>query len=124
MAVSLRNSAGSAKRTTKEIREWAIGEGRDVSPRGRVSAEIEQAFHDAQTKKVQAEAMPAKKTPVKKVVAEKAPAGKTVAKKAPAAKTAGEKTAAEKMVARKAKAKAKATVAESAAEATAVKRLR
>ncbi|MFW2244129.1 hypothetical protein ACNUP4_38880, partial [Rhodococcus opacus] len=41
---------GPAKTTTKEIREWAIGEGREVSPRGRISAEIERAFHDAQAK--------------------------------------------------------------------------
>ena len=54
MAVSPRISEGSAKGTTKEIREWAIGEGREVSPRGRISAEIEQAFRDAQATKAQA----------------------------------------------------------------------
>lgn len=48
MAVSPRGSEGSARKTTREIREWAIGEGREVSPRGRISAEIEQAFRDAQ----------------------------------------------------------------------------
>ena len=46
MAVSPRSSEGSAKRTTKEIRQWAIGEGREVSPRGRISAAIVRAFHD------------------------------------------------------------------------------
>ena len=50
MAVSPRNSEGSAKRTTKEIRQWAIGEGREVSPRGRIPAEIVRAFHDAASK--------------------------------------------------------------------------
>ncbi|MDV7356103.1 histone-like nucleoid-structuring protein Lsr2, partial [Rhodococcus oxybenzonivorans] len=40
--------AAPAKNMIKEIREWAIGEGRNVSSRGRISAEIKQAFHDAQ----------------------------------------------------------------------------
>ncbi|ELB87894.1 hypothetical protein Rwratislav_37612, partial [Rhodococcus wratislaviensis IFP 2016] len=39
-----------AKATTKEIREWAIGEGRKVSFRGRISAAIVRAFHDAAAK--------------------------------------------------------------------------
>ncbi|MFE7423166.1 histone-like nucleoid-structuring protein Lsr2 [Rhodococcus sp. NPDC057529] len=72
MAVSPRISEGSAKATTKEIREWAIGEGREVSPRGRISAEIVQAFHDAQATKAQAKAAPA--AAAKKIVAGKAPA--------------------------------------------------
>jgi len=54
MAVSPKGSDGSAKNTTKEIREWAIGEGLEVSLRGRVSAEIEQAFHAAHAKKTRA----------------------------------------------------------------------
>ncbi|WP_373413805.1 histone-like nucleoid-structuring protein Lsr2 [Rhodococcus sp. NCIMB 12038] len=39
-----------AKATTKEIREWAIGEGRKVSFRGRISAAIVRAFHGAAAK--------------------------------------------------------------------------
>ena len=39
-----------AKATPKEIREWAIGEGREVSLRGRISAAIVRAFHDAAAK--------------------------------------------------------------------------
>ncbi|WP_415651147.1 histone-like nucleoid-structuring protein Lsr2 [Rhodococcus opacus] len=39
-----------AKAKTNEIREWAIGEGRKVSLRGRISAAIVRAFHDAAAK--------------------------------------------------------------------------
>nr|WP_237724029.1 MULTISPECIES: histone-like nucleoid-structuring protein Lsr2 [Rhodococcus] len=39
-----------AKKTAKEIREWAIKEGRQVSLRGRISAAIVRAFHDAAAK--------------------------------------------------------------------------
>ncbi|WP_037195683.1 MULTISPECIES: histone-like nucleoid-structuring protein Lsr2 [unclassified Rhodococcus (in: high G+C Gram-positive bacteria)] len=69
--------------TTKDIREWAIGEGREVSPRGRISAEIEQAFHDAQATKAQAKAAPVKKTAMKKAPAKKTPVEKVVEKEAP-----------------------------------------
>ncbi|MDJ0420915.1 Lsr2 family DNA-binding protein, partial [Rhodococcus opacus] len=41
-----------AKKSSREIREWAIGAGHEVSSRGRIPAELEQAFHDAQAKKV------------------------------------------------------------------------
>ncbi|MFC9839438.1 histone-like nucleoid-structuring protein Lsr2 [Rhodococcus sp. NPDC127530] len=68
-------SKAPAKTTTKDIREWAIGEGREVSPRGRISAEIEQAFHDAQATKAQAKAVPVKQAAAKT-------AAKTAAKKA------------------------------------------
>ncbi|WP_449619250.1 Lsr2 family DNA-binding protein, partial [Rhodococcus oxybenzonivorans] len=83
MAVSPRSSEESAKNRTKAIREWAIGEGLEVSSRGRISAEIERAFHDAAAKKVRIEAEPAKKAvsrkaPVKRATASKAPAKKTV----------------------------------------------
>lgn len=37
-----------AKKSPKEIREWAIGVGHEVSSRGRIPAELERAFHDAQ----------------------------------------------------------------------------
>ncbi|WP_260851013.1 Lsr2 family protein [Rhodococcus sp. WB9] len=90
MAVSSRGSEGSAKKTTKEIREWAIREGREVSSRGRISAELEQAFHDAQAKKVQTKTPPVKKTAVKKRVAAKAPVTRTAVNKAPARKTSRE----------------------------------
>jgi hypothetical protein len=76
-------SKSPAKTTTKEIREWAIGEGREVSPRGRISAEIEQAFHDAQATKAQAKAAPVKKTAMKKAPAKKTPVEKVVEKEAP-----------------------------------------
>ncbi|MDI9938553.1 Lsr2 family protein, partial [Rhodococcus sp. IEGM 1351] len=81
MAVSPRGSEGSARKTTREIREWAIGEGREVSSRGRISAELEQAFHDAQAKKVQTKTSPVKKTAVKKRVAPKAPVTRTAVNK-------------------------------------------
>ncbi|EKT77466.1 hypothetical protein WSS_A37517, partial [Rhodococcus opacus M213] len=55
MAVSPKGSDGSAKNTTKQIRKWAVGEGLEVSSRGRISAEIEQAFYAAHAKKAQAE---------------------------------------------------------------------
>jgi hypothetical protein len=77
MAVSPRGSEGSAKKTSKEIREWAIGEGREVSLRGRISAEVERAFHDAQAKKVQAKKAKAKTAPVKRTAVSKAPAKKS-----------------------------------------------
>ncbi|MFD6057519.1 Lsr2 family DNA-binding protein, partial [Rhodococcus wratislaviensis] len=48
MAVSPRGFEGLPKKTTKAIREWAIREGREVSSRGRIPAEIEHAFDEAQ----------------------------------------------------------------------------
>jgi hypothetical protein len=91
MTVSPKGSKGSAKVTTKEIREWAIGEGREVSLRGRISAEVEQAFHDAQTKKVST-----KTAPVKKPAAKKTAATKTAAPKAAVKRTAVSKAPAKK----------------------------
>ena len=41
-------SMAPAKKSSREIREWAIGAGHEVSSRGRISVEIERAFHDAQ----------------------------------------------------------------------------
>ncbi|WP_052033516.1 Lsr2 family DNA-binding protein [Rhodococcus wratislaviensis] len=79
-----------AKTTTKDIREWAIGEDREVSPRGRISAEIEQAFHDAQATKAQAKTLPAKKTAVEKFVEKEAPVDGPATGTAPAKKTAKE----------------------------------
>ena len=101
MAVSPRGSEGSAKKTTKEIREWAIGEGREVSSRGRISAEIERAFHDAQAKKVPAKTVSVTKTAAtttagKKIVAKKAPVTRAAASAAPVTKAAAKKAAAEK----------------------------
>ncbi|MDI9973679.1 histone-like nucleoid-structuring protein Lsr2, partial [Rhodococcus sp. IEGM 1307] len=95
MTVSPKGSKGSAKVTTKEIREWAIGEGREVSLRGRISAEVEQAFHDAQTKKVSTKTAPVKKTAAKKTAATKTAATKTAAPKA-AVKSAVSKDPAKK----------------------------
>lgn len=82
MAVSPEGSEGSAKKTTKEIRAWAIGVGLEVSSRGRIPAEIEQAFHDAQAKKTQAKPASVKKTAAKKTTAETTAAKKKAAKKA------------------------------------------
>ncbi|SEB35834.1 Lsr2 protein [Rhodococcus jostii] len=101
MAVSPRGSERSAKKTTKEIREWAIGEGLEVSSRGRISAEIEQAFHDAQAQKSQVKPAPVKKTAAKKIVAEtaaakKRPAKKVIEEKAPAKRAAASKAPAKK----------------------------
>ena len=115
MAVSPRGSEGSARKTTREIREWAIGAGREVSSRGRISAELEQAFHDAQAKKVQAKTAPAKKAAVKKIVAKNAPARKTAVKKAAVTKVPAKTTTPGKTPARRVAAKT------TAAEKTAVK---
>nr|EJI93844.1 hypothetical protein JVH1_8805 [Rhodococcus sp. JVH1] len=41
-------SKAPAKTSSREIREWAIGAGHEVSSRGRISAELERAFHVAQ----------------------------------------------------------------------------
>ncbi|EKT78299.1 hypothetical protein WSS_A33470 [Rhodococcus opacus M213] len=43
-------SKAPAKKRSKEIREWSIGEGHEVSSRGRISVEIERAFHEAEAK--------------------------------------------------------------------------
>ncbi|MBV6762760.1 Lsr2 family DNA-binding protein [Rhodococcus opacus] len=112
MAISPRGSDSSAKKTTKEIREWAIGEGREVSLRGRISAEIEQAFYDAQPKKVQAKAAPVKKVAEKNAAAKKAAvrntaaataqAKKAQAVSAPATNTAVTNTAVKKTAVKKA----------------------
>ena len=75
MAISPRSSDSSAKKTTKEIREWAIWAGREVSLRGRISAEIEQAFYAAQSKKVQGKTAPVKKTAATKTAAMTVPTG-------------------------------------------------
>ncbi|MEU2001744.1 histone-like nucleoid-structuring protein Lsr2 [Rhodococcus sp. NPDC019616] len=102
MAVSPRSSEESAKNRTKAIREWAIGEGLEVSSRGRISAEIERAFHDAAAKKVRIEAEPAKKAVSKESVSKKAPVKRVTASKAPAKKTADvEKVVAETTPAKK-----------------------
>ncbi|RZL78218.1 MAG: histone H1, partial [Rhodococcus sp. (in: high G+C Gram-positive bacteria)] len=85
MAVSPKGSDGSAKNTTKQIREWAIGEGLEVSSRGRISAEIERAFHDAQAKKAQTET-----ASVKKAAVTKSPVARTVVSKASVKKSSGE----------------------------------
>ena len=85
MAVSPKGSDGSAKNTTKQIREWAVGEGLEVSSRGRISAEIEQAFHDAHAKKAQTET-----ASVKKEAVTKSPVARTVVSKASVKKSSGE----------------------------------
>nr|WP_271213600.1 Lsr2 family protein [Rhodococcus wratislaviensis]GLK40779.1 Lsr2 family protein [Rhodococcus wratislaviensis] len=41
--VAARRSSGE----TKKIRAWALEQGHELSSRGRIPAEIEQAFHDA-----------------------------------------------------------------------------
>ncbi|WP_241032518.1 Lsr2 dimerization domain-containing protein [Rhodococcus pseudokoreensis] len=104
MAQTPKGSKGSAK-TTREIREWAIGAGHDVSSRGRISAEIVEAFEGAQAKKRQPEKVQATRVSAKKVsvgkpavkkvaaeksVATKAPAKRLAVRKAPAARTTKE----------------------------------
>ncbi|WP_257890783.1 histone-like nucleoid-structuring protein Lsr2 [Rhodococcus sp. USK10] len=104
MAQTPRGSKGSAK-TTREIREWAIGAGHDVSSRGRISAEIVDAFEGAHAKKRQPEKVQATRVSAKKVsvgkpavkkvaaeksVATKAPAKRLAVRKAPAARTTKE----------------------------------
>ncbi|MCD2155821.1 Lsr2 family protein [Rhodococcus cerastii] len=91
MAVSSRGSAGSGKTAARQIREWAIREGYEVSARGRISAEIEQAFHDAQARKI-----PVEKVPGGKAAAKKATSGKASAKKSPVKKVTARKAAASK----------------------------
>ncbi|MEN0138480.1 MAG: histone-like nucleoid-structuring protein Lsr2, partial [Rhodococcus sp. (in: high G+C Gram-positive bacteria)] len=83
-----------------EIREWALGAGHKVSPRGRIPAAIVEAFHNAQAKPVQTKAAPAKKSAVKKAavkksavkkpVAEAVPVTSAVVSKAPAKKSSTE----------------------------------
>ena len=41
-----RKSAGSSS-NTKDVREWAKGQGMDVSVRGRISADVQQAYDAA-----------------------------------------------------------------------------
>ncbi|RYE38171.1 MAG: histone H1, partial [Hyphomicrobiales bacterium] len=123
MAISPRGSESSAKKTTKEIREWAIGEGHEVSLRGRISAEIEQAFYDAQPKKVQAKATPVKKTAATKTAVKKPVAATTPGKraKAPGKPATPSTPPATKTAAKKAAEKKKATT-KSVAEKTVVKK--
>ncbi|NHE67789.1 hypothetical protein G9U53_26135 [Rhodococcus sp. D-46] len=72
MAALPRGSSSSAKATAKEIREWAVDEGYEVSSRGRIPAGIEQSFYEAQMKKAAAKNAPAKKATAKKATAKKA----------------------------------------------------
>ncbi|RYF55225.1 MAG: histone H1, partial [Comamonadaceae bacterium] len=44
-------SRAPIKTTNREIRAWAIADGREVSSRGRISVEIERAFLDAQAER-------------------------------------------------------------------------
>ena len=85
-----------AARTTKEIREWAIGAGHDVSSRGRISAEIVEAFEGAQAKKRQPKKGQATRGPAKKVAAGKQPAEKVAARKSVVKTSAVKKPAATK----------------------------
>ena len=95
MAQTPRGSKGSAK-TTREIREWAIGAGHDVSSRGRISAEIVDAFEGAQAKKRQPKKGQATRGPAKKVAAGKQPAEKVAARKSVVKTSAVKKPAATK----------------------------
>ncbi|MFC9839474.1 histone-like nucleoid-structuring protein Lsr2 [Rhodococcus sp. NPDC127530] len=90
MAVSPKSSDGAAKNTTKEIRQWAIGEGLGVSLRGRISAEIEQAFHAAHAKNAQAKPAPVKKTAVQKAAVKMTPVVKSAVSEASVKKSSRE----------------------------------
>ncbi|MFF2028635.1 histone-like nucleoid-structuring protein Lsr2, partial [Streptomyces sp. NPDC058171] len=73
-----RGDGGCGEVDDQEIREWAIGEGHAVASRGRIPAEIVQAFYGVQANEGQAKVRttPAKKTAVKKAAAEKATTSK------------------------------------------------
>ncbi|MGV9867043.1 Lsr2 family DNA-binding protein [Rhodococcus koreensis] len=100
-------STAPAKKTTKEIREWAIGEGHVVSSRGRIPAELERAFHDAQAAKARTRTVPARKVSATKAAGKKtasptAPMTRSATSKAPAKKAAAKPAAAKKEDAEKA----------------------
>jgi hypothetical protein len=42
------SKAPAGKSSSREIREWALGAGHEVSSRGRIPSEIQRAFRDAQ----------------------------------------------------------------------------
>jgi hypothetical protein len=42
-----RSSAGASSSHTKDVREWAKSQGMDVSERGRISADVQQAYDAA-----------------------------------------------------------------------------
>jgi len=42
-----RSSAAASSSNTKDVREWAKGQGMEVSERGRISADIQQAYDAA-----------------------------------------------------------------------------
>lgn len=42
-----RKAAGSSSANTKDVREWAKAQGMDVSERGRISADVQQAYDAA-----------------------------------------------------------------------------
>ena len=42
-----RKAAGSSSSNTKDVREWAKAQGMDVSERGRISADVQQAYDAA-----------------------------------------------------------------------------
>lgn len=42
-----RKAAASSNSNTKDVREWAKAQGMEVSERGRISADIQQAYDDA-----------------------------------------------------------------------------
>jgi hypothetical protein len=42
-----RKAAGSSTSNTKDVREWAKAQGMDVSERGRISADVQQAYDAA-----------------------------------------------------------------------------
>ena len=98
-------SRAPAKKSSREIREWAIGVGHEVSSRGRISAEIEQAFHDAQAKKIQAKTAPVTKTASKKTVPNKAVAKNVAAEKTAVKKKVAAKVPVKRAAVRKAPAK-------------------
>ena len=69
--------------STSQVRSWAQSKGMDVGDRGRLSAELHEAYRQANGGKATAVAAPAKKA-----AAKKAPATKPAAKKAPAPRRA------------------------------------
>ncbi|MDI5975508.1 histone-like nucleoid-structuring protein Lsr2 [Amycolatopsis magusensis] len=70
---SASSSSGADRERARQVREWARENGYQVSERGRISAEITEAFEEAQRKPAAAavKAAPRKRAPRKKAAAAK-----------------------------------------------------
>ncbi|GAB2796532.1 histone-like nucleoid-structuring protein Lsr2 [Amycolatopsis magusensis] len=68
---STSSSSGADRERARQVRDWARDNGYQVSERGRISAEITEAFEAAQRKSVAAAAKTPRKRAVRKKVAAK-----------------------------------------------------